>query len=72
MVLLFTVLSVAAQQSASAATLPPPTNEQGTEFLHTADEVSCEMSKLLSLPILFPLKKSLRSREEIRAYLVQK
>ncbi len=31
-----------------------------------------EMSKLISLPILSPLKKSLRSREEIRAYLLQK
>ena len=31
-----------------------------------------EMSKLLSLPILTPLKKSLRSRDEIRAYLLRK
>ncbi len=30
------------------------------------------MSKLISLPILSPLKKSMRSREEIRAYLLQK
>ena len=30
------------------------------------------MSKLVSLPILSPLKKSMRSREEIRAYLLQK
>jgi hypothetical protein len=71
-VLLFTALSGAAQQSAPPAPLPSPTNEQSTEFLHTADEVLAEMSKLLSLPILSPLKKSLRSREEIRAYLVQK
>ena len=31
-----------------------------------------EMSKLVSLPILHPLKKSIRSREEIEAYLLQK
>jgi len=71
-ILLFTVLSAAAQQSASPAALPPPATEQSTEFLHTADEVLVEMSKLLSLPILSPLKKSLRSREEIKAYLLQK
>ena len=70
--LFFTVLSAAAQQSAPPVHLPPPTAEQSTEFLHSADEVLVEMSKLLSLPILSPLKKSLRSREEIRAYLLQK
>ena len=30
------------------------------------------MSKLVSLPILSPLKKSLRSRDEIQAYLLKK
>ena len=70
--LLFATLSGAAQKSAPAASLPPPTTVQSTEFLHAADEVLVEMSKLLSLPILSPLKKSLRSREEIKAYLLQK
>jgi len=70
--LLFTVLSGAAQQAAPPASLPPPATEQSAEFLQAADEVLLEMSKLLSLPILSPLKKSLRSREEIRAYLLQK
>jgi hypothetical protein len=72
LVLLFTVLSAAAQQGAPPASLPPPAIEQSAEFLQAADEVLLEMSKLLSLPILSPLKKSLRSREEIRAYLLQK
>jgi hypothetical protein len=72
-ILLLAVLSAAAQQqSAPPAALPPPATEQSTEFLQTADEVLVEMSKLLSLPILSPLKKSLRSREEIKAYLLQK
>jgi hypothetical protein len=71
-VLLVTVLGGAAQKSAPPAPLPPPATEQSTEFLQAADEVLVEMSKLLSLPILSPLKKSLRSREEIRAYLLQK
>ena len=52
--------------------LPPPASAQSAEFLQAADEVLAEMSKLISLPILSPLKKSLRSREEIRAYLLQK
>jgi hypothetical protein len=71
-VLLFAVAGVAAQKSVPPASLPPPANEQSADFLKAADEVLVEMSKLLSLPILSPLKKSLRSREEIRAYLLQK
>ncbi len=70
--LLFAALGVAAQQAAPPASLPPPESAQSVEFLHAADEVLLEMSKLLSLPILSPLKKSLRSREEIRAYLLRK
>ncbi|MGH6682580.1 MAG: hypothetical protein ACRECA_01420, partial [Pseudolabrys sp.] len=41
------------------------------DFLQAADEVLADMSKLLSLPVLHPLKKSVRSREEIRAFLVK-
>lgn len=41
------------------------------EFLQAADEVLVEMSKLLSLPIRQPLKKSVRSREEIRQFLIR-
>jgi len=71
-VLLVSVLSGYAQKSAPPASIPPPTTEQSAEFLQAADEVLAEMSKLLSLPILSPLKKSLRSRDEIKAYLLQK
>jgi hypothetical protein len=70
--ILFAAAGVAAQKAAPPASLPPPTGEQSADFLKAADEVLAEMSKLLSLPILSPLKKSLRSREEIRAYLLQK
>ena len=63
---------VAAQKVAPPAPLPPPASAQSQDFLQAADEVLAEMSKLVSLPILSPLKKSLRSREEIRAYLLQK
>ena len=73
---LFVVLGLsvatAAQKASPPASLPPPASAQSQEFLHAADEVMAEMSKLVSLPILSPLKKSIRSREEIRAYLLQK
>jgi len=61
-----------AQQPAAPAALPATAAEQNAEFLKATDEVLAEMSKLLSLPILTPLKKSLRSRDEIRAYLLKK
>jgi hypothetical protein len=76
--LLFAVLVALAAFALSAGTgfaqqgtLPPPANAPNAEFLETADNVLADMSKLLSLPVLTPLKKSVRSREEIRAYLVR-
>ncbi len=69
---LFLAFGVAAQKSSPPASIPPPASAQSQEFLQAADEVLAEMSKLISLPILSPLKKSIRSREEIRAYLLQK
>ena len=44
---------------------------QNPEFLKAADEVLQQMSVILHLPIKQPLKKSLRSKQEIRAYLIQ-
>jgi hypothetical protein len=70
--LVLAAFGAAAQQATPPIALPPPTREQKTEFLKTADGMLAEMSKLLSLPILTPLKKSIRSRDEIRAYLLQK
>jgi hypothetical protein len=46
---------------------PPASN---AAFLREADEVLQQMSQILSLPIKDPLKKSLRTKSEIRAYLV--
>jgi hypothetical protein len=72
---LFTAAS--AQQSPStappaAAPAPsqPPVTSPNTDFFQAADEVLAEMSKLLSLPILHPVKKTLKSRDQIRAYLL--
>jgi hypothetical protein len=50
---------------AQAAPTPNP------EFLQAADEVLVQMSQILHLPIREPLKKSLRSKQEIRDYLVR-
>jgi hypothetical protein len=72
LIVLFASLDAAAQKSPPPAPMPPPQEQQSAEFMHDADEVLLEMSKLLSLPIVTPLKKSMRSREEIKAYLLQK
>ena len=68
---------VAAQQVVSPKiTAPAPAPAQvaspsNPEFLKAADEVLAQMSQLLDLPIKEPLKKSLRSKQEVREYLVR-
>src|SRR5580700_6261352 len=57
----------AAQPKISSQTAPG----SSPEFIKAADEVLAQMSKILDLPIKHPLKKSLRSKEQIRAYLIQ-
>jgi hypothetical protein len=54
----------AARPIAQGATTTPA-------FLEAADEVLADMSKLVDLPIKSPLKKSLRSKDEIRAFVVR-
>jgi len=61
---------------AGAQQLPSPSapaaeSAANAEFLRAADEVLAEMSKLLSLPVREPLKKSVRTREEIRKYVTR-
>ncbi len=70
--LIFLSLLVPQGVAAQQASTPPPAKTPSAEFLQTADEVLAEMSKLLSLPVLAPLKKSIRTREEIRAYVLQR
>jgi hypothetical protein len=48
-----------------------PAASDSVDFLRLTDEVMAKMSKILGLAQLEPLKKSLRSREEIRAYVIQ-
>jgi hypothetical protein len=60
-----------------AAPVPAPKEKQGAvagttnaEFAAAADEVLHQMSEITGLKLLTPLKKSLRSREQIRAYVI--
>jgi hypothetical protein len=48
-----------------------PSTTDSADFLRITDEVMAKMSTILGLAQLEPLKKSLRSREEIRAYVIQ-
>ena len=67
------VLVAAGRELAAAndAALRQVRAETSPEFLKAADEVLDEMSEILHLPIKQPLKKSLRSKKEIRDYLVR-
>ena len=60
-----------AQQKDGQKARPQATGTADAEFLQAADEVLAEMSKILSLPVKEPLKKSVRSREEIREFLIR-
>jgi len=62
--------SVAGSPGASAKS-PQSPPDSNTAFMKAADEVLHQMSQILSLPIKEPLKKSLRSKSEIRDYLVR-
>src|ERR1700687_824246 len=59
-----------AQQSPATQTAPPPTSSQA-EFVQAADEVLHDMSEITGLSLVYPLKKTLRSRDEIRAYVIR-
>ena len=57
--------------SAPVAPTPPASPAPTADFLRAADDVLSQMSTLLHLPIKEPLKKSLRSKQEIRNYLIR-
>jgi len=69
--LLFGGAALYAQQAAVAP--PAGDSKVGTDadFIAAADEVVGQMSQITGLKLLTPLKKSLRSREEIRAYVIK-
>ncbi len=61
-----------AQQTTAPAMSASPTGKSGAaDFAAAADEVLAQMSEITGLALRSPLKKSLRSREEIRAHVIQ-
>jgi hypothetical protein len=63
-----------AAHAQQAAVAPPPADSKSAtdaDFIAAADEVLGQMSQITGLKLLTPLKKSLRSREEIRAYVMK-
>ncbi|HEY2350969.1 MAG TPA: hypothetical protein VGH83_00555 [Candidatus Acidoferrum sp.] len=52
--------------------LPPDSSKPvNADFTVAADEVLAQMSAITGLKLLTPLKKTLRSRDEIRAYVIR-
>ncbi|MCL6480651.1 MAG: hypothetical protein K6U02_02890 [Firmicutes bacterium] len=62
---------VAQQPAPEPATQAPAAAVTAQEILAQADRVLVEVSQLITLEIKRPLRKSIRTREEIRAYLVK-
>src|ERR1700730_3497675 len=60
-----------AQQGTAHAKPAPPAPTTSADFASAADEVLHQMSEITGLQLRAPLKKSLRSREQIRAYVVE-
>jgi hypothetical protein len=58
-------------QDATAPSASRPSAKNNAEFLATADEVLQEMSEITGWKLKSPLKKSIRSREDIHAYVLQ-
>src|SRR6202795_3276330 len=60
-------------RNSAPAVLPKssPQTASSPEFIKAADEVLAQMSKILDLPIREPLKKTLRSKQEVRDYLIR-
>ena len=69
--LLFGGTSVHAQQASVA---PPKADSKAAtdaDFMAATDEVLAKISEITGLKLRTPLKKSLRSREEIRSYVIK-
>src|SRR3989440_11628916 len=62
---------VHAQKAAAAPSSTDSKPATDADFIAAADEVLGQLSQITGLKLLTPLKKSLRSREEIRAYVIK-
>jgi hypothetical protein len=60
-----------APQAAAPKEQAGPSATQQADFAAAADEVLNQMSEITGLKLRTPLKKSLRSREQIRAYVIR-
>lgn len=67
---LFLATPILAQQSSSPPAAPS-TASNNPDFLAAVDEVLNEMSDITGWRLKSPLKKSIRSREQIRAYVLE-
>lgn len=65
---LLAVPAALAQQSSPSASSPATSP---AEFTQAADEVLHDMSGITGLSLIAPLKKTLRSRDDIRAYVIR-
>jgi|SRR5579859_110100 len=59
------------QTTAPTATRKSEGAPNAADFAAASDEVLAQMSQITGLALRTPLKKSLRSREQIRAYIIQ-
>ena len=59
------------QRAPAAAPAPNQPKVDSARFQATADEVLQSVSQITGLTLLAPLKKTLRSRDEIRAYVIR-
>ncbi len=64
-------LASAQQATPAPATSTPSVGTSNPEFLATADEVVKEMGQITGWGLKTPLKKSIRSREDIHAYVLK-
>src|SRR5712691_6213898 len=70
-VCLFNTARVHGQEAAVASPSGDAKATSEAEFIAAADDVLGKMSEITGLKLRTPLKKSLRSREEIRAYVIK-
>src|SRR5215470_849442 len=72
-VLLTAIFLSAAPSFCQTLSSPPPaaSDKVSAEFAAATDEVLQQMSQITGLKLRTPLKKTLRSREEIRAYVLR-
>lgn len=65
--------SPGAARAQQASTVPPPSHHSkmdSAQFAAAADDVLHSVSQITGLALMTPLKKTLRSRDEIRAYVL--